>query len=66
MEFIAFCDLHGGPEAVLNRVSERSARVASVGEKAGDVVEIVAGAIQGSQGAVAVGDVGCGEGDGMR
>ena len=66
MQFVAFGDLDGCAELVLDRVGERLAGVAAINEHAGDLLEVVRAAVECGQSAVAVGHLGGRDGDRMR
>ncbi len=66
LQVAAFRDLDGGIELFLDRVGERLAGVAAVDQHADDVLEVGRAAVEGGQGAIAVGHVGGRDGDRVR
>ena len=66
MQLASLGDLHGCAELVPDRLGKRFAGVAAVDENAGDLLEVVRAAIKRGQGALVVGDLGCGDGHRMR
>ncbi len=65
VEFVAFGDLDGCAELLLDRLGKRFACVASVDQHAFDRFQVVRAAIEGGQGTVPVGHLGGGDGDGV-
>ena len=65
MEVSAFGDLHGCIELVLDRVGERVAGIAAIDQHADHLLKVVRAAVEGGQSAVAVGHLGCCNGDRM-
>ena len=66
VQLVAFRDLHGCAELVLDRLGKRLAGVAAIDEDAGDLLEIVRAAVERGQGTLAVGHLGCRDGHRMR
>lgn len=66
VQLASFCDLNACPEPFAYRFGERSARVAAVGQNAGDRVQRAGATIESGQRAVAVRHLSCRDGDGMR
>jgi len=54
VQLVSFCDLDACAKLFADRVGERSAGVAAVGQDAGDLVQIVGAAIEGGQSTLTV------------
>lgn len=66
VQVVAFGDLDGGAQSLLDGLDERRAGVAAVGQDAGDLLEMAGTAVEGGQRAVAVRNVSRSDGDRMR
>ena len=66
VQFIAFGNLHGCAEFFLHRLGKGLAGVAAIDQHAGDLLEVVGATVEGGQGTLAVGHLGCRDGHRMR
>ena len=66
VQFVAFGDLHGCTEPVLDHLGKRLAGIAAIDEDTGDLLEVVGAPFKGGQGALAVSHLGCGDGHRIR